>query len=253
MWLEKKDKFIIFEEEMDLIDIEKIKITKNLKNTIHFTDGKNEYNFNISKSTLLKRFHTIAVKEIDVKILENAFDTLKLIYESFKEKTWQVEQKEYVILPLYSSKTGKVEERSGLNQWNARGRERDPREVYIPVPVWIHKKFPDFFPDISKAFILHLPNGVELSSKMCQTQEVEINGKLINKGKGLMSNPNKTLGKWVLEDILETKEKELVTYEMLEELGIDSVEIRKIDDSNYEIDFKKLGSFQDFYYEIENK
>jgi hypothetical protein len=40
----------------------------------------------------------------------------------------------------------KVFERSGLNQWNARGRKRNESEVYIPIPKLIHDKFPNFFP-----------------------------------------------------------------------------------------------------------
>jgi len=33
-------------------------------------------------------------------------------------------------------------DKSGLNQWNARGRDRNPNEVYIPIPAEIHKNFP---------------------------------------------------------------------------------------------------------------
>ena len=43
---------------MDLIDIENISITAINNTTIHFTDGLHDYNFSISKSTLLKRFDT---------------------------------------------------------------------------------------------------------------------------------------------------------------------------------------------------
>ena len=38
----------------------------------------------------------------------------------------------------------------------------------------------------------------------------------------------------------------MVTYNMLLETGIDSVEVRKIDIENYEIDFKKVNSYYDF-------
>lgn len=64
--------------------------------------------------------------------------------------------------------------------------------------------------------------------------------------KGLMSNPNKTLGEWILREILKIKENVLVTYEMLEEIGIDSIEVRKLDNENYEVDFKKLNSYYNF-------
>ena len=39
-------------------------IDKKTDTTIHFTDTRHEYNFNISKSTLLKRFYTTEDKEI---------------------------------------------------------------------------------------------------------------------------------------------------------------------------------------------
>lgn len=82
---------------------------------------------------------------------------------------------------------------------------------------------------------------------MCQESKVKINGGTIDKGKGLMSNPNTDLGKWLLRDILKAKERELISYKMLEDIGIDSVEVRKIDKLNYEIDFKKLNSYQEFF------
>jgi len=242
----EKGKFIVFEENMDLIDLEKITLsTKKTKNTIQFTDGKNEYNFNISKSTLFKRFHTNPLEEFEVEISENVYEVLKKIQsvEILKEND---HLKTRIILPLYSDQSGKVEEKSGLNQWNAAGRKRGSNELYIPISTWIHHNFPDFFPDVTKDFNLHLPTGRVLSAKMCQKSEIEIKGKKVNKGKGLMSNPNKDLGKWILRDILELDEGTLVTYKMLEEIGIDSIEIEKIDIQNYKINFKHLGAFKEF-------
>lgn len=71
--------FGIYEENMDFIDIDKIKITNTTEKVLHFYDDKNEYNFNISKSTLYKRFDTTEGKfleRIDVKILEDPFKLL---------------------------------------------------------------------------------------------------------------------------------------------------------------------------------
>ncbi|MGL4982418.1 MAG: hypothetical protein ACRC4W_06170, partial [Treponemataceae bacterium] len=58
--------------------------------------------------------------------------------------------------------------------------------------------------------------------------------------------PNKDLGKWILRKVLQLKEGELVTYQKLEALGIDSVRIDKIDSVTYEINFAKTGSYQQF-------
>lgn len=249
------DRFLIFEETMNFINIEKINNVKLNKkaNSISFNDKTNDYNFNLSKSTLFKRFNTYNPIEVKVKILNDPYETLKNIFNEYKlDFTKTTEEKEFVILPLYSSKTGAVEQRSGLNQWNANGRARDNNEVYIPVPTLIHHHFPNFFPPNNKGihFNLHLPNGKSLHASMCQDSFININGVKVNKGKGLMSNPNKDLGLWILRDILKIPEGTLVTYSMLEEIGIDSVEIRKIDIENYEIDFKKLNSYDEFIEKI---
>lgn len=74
----------------------------------------------------------------------------------------------YVILPLFSERKKEVPEKSGLNQWNARGRTRDPNEVYIPVPILIYHKFPNFFPPREIQFSLCLPNGSSIQAKICQ-------------------------------------------------------------------------------------
>lgn len=66
------------------------------------------------------------------------------------------------------------------------------------------------------------------------------------RGKALMSNPNKALGKWILRDVLKIKEGTLVKMEMLEEVGIDSVKLTKKNDGYYYLDFRESGSFKLF-------
>ncbi|MGB7604615.1 MAG: hypothetical protein WBL93_03975 [Lutisporaceae bacterium] len=246
------NRFLIFEERMDLVDIQNIRNIQLVRNTILFEDGINQYNFNLSKSTLFKRFNTLNPQILDIRILNDPYETLRNLFEQLHGVIEEVTKTETIILPLYSMRSGEVEAKSGLNQWNAGGRYRNAREVYIPVPSWIHKKFPYFFPDINTTFNLHLPNNRTISAKMCQTYEMIIEGHIINKGKGLMSNPNTDLGEWILEDILRTDERQIVTKNNLNELDIDSVEVRKIDNQNYEIDFKRVGSFDDFVTEVEN-
>jgi len=124
-----------------------------------------------------------------------------------------------------------------FNLWNAsqKERKRHPNEVYIPIPGEINKNFPKFFPGRETAFSLILPNGKNMKSKVCQDNE-----------KALMSYSNKELGKWILRDVLNLKEGELLTYERLQILGIDSVRIDKIDNKIFEINFSKIGSYDDF-------
>jgi hypothetical protein len=237
--LRAKNKLSICEQEIPYICEEKIKITSSKGNTVFFNDEANEYMFNFSKSTLYKRFSLAKIQEIPVKIHD---DPYKILEENFEIIDCKSKQSCFIIdticLPLYSSKGNKkVPERSGLNQWNAGGRQRDSNEVYISIPKAVNKKFPNFFPQRGKKFILNFPNNLSLSLQagICQ-----------DGGKALMTNPNSALGKWLLRDVLELEEGKLLTYEMLEEAGIDSVQIDKFSDETYAINFKQLGAYEEF-------
>ena len=237
-----ENRFYIYEEPMDYIDTRNIQDIKKKQNSIWFNDGLHEYNFNISKSTLLKRFKTHQyMEEFEVKIFDNP---LEKIYQCFHENKNLLEIKNSIVdtvyLPLYG-KNRIVSKKSGLNQWNASGRKRDSNEIYIPIPAKVHKYSPNFFPPRDKPFLLHLPNGKILDVKVCQ-----------DNSKALMSNPNKALGKWLLRDVLRLKEGELLTYEKLQVIGIDSIQIDKIDNNNYKINFVSLGRFEEYLEQYES-
>ena len=234
--LRSENKFFIFEEDMPIIDLSALQEIKKQKNSIWFNDGNHEYNFNLSKSTLLKRFKTDSfLEEFDVEIFENPLSMIKECFQQKEEEKRGIAKLiDTVFLPLYGA--GKiVSEKSGLNQWNAAGRARDSNEIYIPIPAKVHKLAPDFFPPRDKNFMLKLPNATVLNVKVCQENS-----------KALMSNPNKALGKWLLRDVLNLKEDVLLTYEKLQTIGIDSVRIDKYDDGNYAIHFAALGSYEEF-------
>jgi hypothetical protein len=61
-----------------------------------------------------------------------------------------------------------------------------------------------------------------------------------------MSYPNKELGQWILRDVLNIKEGELLTYSKLQDIGIDSLRIDKLGQSNFEINFVQIGSYEKF-------
>lgn len=242
----KAGEIIVYETPAPLIDLAKIKNIKVKGGSIHFSDSSAEYSFNISKSTLYKRFITQNILfRIPVRILTDPFAEIeKLISDGLIFAPIKVMP--HVFLPLYSIKSTdgdikKVAEKSGLNQWNANGRRRDPNEIYIPVPVWIHRKFPNFFPARDKKFELGLPDRRSLNASLCQQGS-----------KALMSNPNSDLGKWLLRDIMNLKERELLTYEKLQTIGLDSVVIYKIDSEHYDIDFARIGSYEKFEAEQKN-
>ena len=231
-----ENKFYLYEESMDYIDINNIKGVKKKKNTIWFNDEVHEYSFNLSKSTLLKRFNTKKfLEEFEVDILANP---LEEIQKCFSDDTKFINGKfritDTVYLPLYG-KNKIVAPKSGLNIWNGKGRKRNPNEIEIRIPAKIHKYSPTFFPKRDTPFTLHLPNGETLKVKVCS-----------DNSKALMSNPNKALGKWLLRDVLGLKEEELLTYEKLETIGIDSIRLDKIDNENLKINFVSIGSFEKY-------
>lgn len=211
----------VFNTSYDKIDIDDIHEVKDKEKSLSFVSGGEFYNFNKSKSVLMKRFFLPKeYKYVPVEILE---DPLQLLSELLRKQTKELKKAclqkgvDYVVLPLYSTQKGiNVPEKSGLNQWNASGRKRDENEIYIPVPAKIHKEYPDFFPTRDEPFELQLPHGESLSAKICQQG-----------GKALMSNPNSALGEWILRKVLKKKPGELVTMEDLNRFGVDSVYIEK--------------------------
>lgn len=229
----------IYEFSMDTVDIKKIKNIKRVKSIIKFSDGLNEYSFNLSKSTLSKRFICKkSIADISIDILAEPYDSLLSLQSSSQNLLTQPTGYPFVYLPLYAPSSADLEpgKGSGINYWNANGRKRKPNELYIPIPSWIHKKFKGFFPNNNKnKFNLILPNKQVLNAKMCQGGQ-----------KGLMSNPNKELGQWILRDVLKVQECTLIDRAYLNKIGIDSVIIFKISDSEYKIDFASIGKFEEF-------
>lgn len=236
----KRNKIMVYETPMDLVDISGISSVNTKQNIISFKDGVNEYSFNVTKSTLYKRFSlSDALLEFDVSILDDPFDTLErfIAEEKAEEMTGVGSEREHIFLPLYSIKHGEkvVMLKSGLNQWNAGGRKRDLSEVYIPIPAVVRNKYPDFFPPRDTHFTLLLPNKEEMVAKVCQ-----------DGSKALMSKRNANLGQWLLRGVLNLQEGELLTYEKLQKIGLDSVVIYKNGEGSYDIDFTKEGSYESF-------
>lgn len=227
--IRNKSGFHFYEEPMDKIDIENIRVTSITESSIIFTDELHEYNFNISKSVLQKRFNTDEYFDsIAVQVATNPFDVLRKGIGSIVTIT----ENETAIIPLYSVKGGikMVFPKSGLNQWNGGGRPRSLDEVYIPFNKDIRDKYADFFPDRNTAFEVTLPNGKRISMKVCQ-----------DNGKALSSNPNSELGEWLLREVLRLDINEILTYDKLEEIGIDSVVFEKNQLGEYKLDFVKMA------------
>ena len=132
------DKIHLFETPLAKIDMDAVKTIRYTASSLLFSDDSFSYNFNFSKSVLLKRFvfeEQKALISIPIQIIEDPLDYLLLRMKdsSLEEKHTQnckVAGLNYVYLPLYSEKEGKVPLKSGLNQWNASGRPRHEDELY---------------------------------------------------------------------------------------------------------------------------
>ncbi len=223
-------KFYLVETPMDTIDINNIKILDKNSKSVKFKDEKNEYSFLYSKNTLFKKFDlNNSLLEIPINIIEDPYTFLKeeLLGRITELRKLEINT-ESVIIPLYSEKNGEkiVCEKSGLNLWNASGRKRNFNEVELRIRSNFYKEHPNFFPNKDTPFNVELPNGRTISMRVCQSN-----------GKAIMSNPNKDLGEWILRDVLQLKEGELLTYKKLKELGIDSIIFSK--GEKYSINFIK--------------
>ena len=193
-----------------------------------------------------------SLEELPIKMFDNPSASITDLYESKfgkivldqpnQEDDLEVELKEYlpdnsylkdtILLPLYSLK-GKscnykryVPEKSGINQWNAGGRKRHPREVYIPVPSYIYKEHPGFFPPRTETFDLEIPGGKRLKAKICQSND-----------KALMTDPNNALGFWLLDGVFQQPAGKLLTYDDMERFHINAVRISKTKEGLYYINF----------------
>ncbi len=245
-------------------------------NGIYFTDGFSNYSYSTAKNVLMKQFvFDRGLNFIPIEILPDPLGGLEerfamwstsktlnsspstdfvpgtFVSENASDPDELVPGVDYVVLPLYrmSGQEKEVPAKSGVNQWNAAGRDRKLGESYVPIPRIIHERFPDFFPGRDVSFMLKLPNRQEIvQAKVCQ-----------DGSKALMTNPNYLLGEWLIGVIRPSLEREMfqsaprnlspITYADFMKIGKDSVRVVRLkteDSLNYEIEFAPLGSFNEF-------
>ncbi len=235
----------IIECVFNYIDINNISVIddRGNENNTYFTDGKHIYHFSSSKNTLYMIFDNYTVlDEFEVEIMTDPYSFLMNLAipmnatEFLEQKSLDYSNMLCLRLYSYSKAQGKfVAPKSGLNQWNASGRTRNANEIYIPYPAEDRKNSKDFFPSRDTIFDLLMPNGSTIPAKVCQEN-----------GKAIMSNPNKVLGEWLLRSVFEIPENTIITYEMLEKFGIDSVIFTKLGNLEYKIDFAEIGTYEDY-------
>ncbi len=234
--------------------------------TLHFTDGQNRYMFHSGKNTLYKDFDLslhVTTPVLRVAIITDVFAKLMAFFSAdssgpSKQQKSSVPitsnssatspDENYVILPLYSTRSHQVAEKSGINQWNAGGRVRTFGESYIPVPAAVHKVAPNFFPSKNEKFELVIPTGKTVTAKICQAG-----------GKALMADPNKDLLEWlysVIDGNMERAKDRLAKrqpyqYADLVEIGKDCVKVQLLEESprRYKVEFADLGAYDEFILE----
>lgn len=237
----------LFDATYHQLDVEGISQVRATEAGVKFLLGGDAYTFNLSKSTLYRTFILPATaSHLPVTLVDDPFELLLQLRQEVSESaTHQPEREKLpsVILPLYSTGAKlykEVPERSGLNQWNARGRRRSYGEVYIPIPSAVHRLCPGFFPPRDEPFQLKIPTGEVLSAKVCQSG-----------GKALMTNPNDAMSDWLLRRLFRLQEGELLTRDHLLRLCFDSVRVTSLGmtedgQRSYAIDKAPMDSYQTF-------
>lgn len=275
-----KGSFTINECAYPLIDLNRLGNFNKSKTAFTWSDGNKDYKYTFGDSQIWQKFdsnkyQSILLKTFDVKIIDDPFSFLLEAYLKLIDKPQAVEEDIIeAYLPLYSFNSKEVEEKSGLNAWNAAPKNKNsniPRplnEVYIPIPKEFHNLNPHFFtkdilsvieirnqlkgtkqakPEVR--FHLILPNGKKIPALLTgdnmknfqsgSNTEYDENGKRYGQD---------ALGQWLLVDVLGLKERKQVTREWLEKKGTDSVRLwrKKGDFSIIYIDFAPIGAFETF-------
>ena len=241
----------IVESDYRMIDIDSIKNAHREKSGFSFNANGKQYKFYESKSVLLEEFDASPIhilKKIPIVQYKDPYDLLAHISLNDLHQKQADDVKSVIYLPIYSDSTYKVEEKSGFNAWNAAPKTKGsdkPRpdfEAYIPVPIWIHHVFPNFFGfdalndeerKGNNNFKLHLPSGEIIDAIVTQQN-----------GKSLQTNPQSILGKWILNEVFGLQAKQLLTRKRLDLLGVDSFKITKIDNQNFKIDLADTYDFE---------
>ncbi|WP_263603450.1 restriction endonuclease PLD domain-containing protein [Chryseobacterium sp. PET-29] len=274
-----KGLFSIHECSYPLIDVSNITTVSSNDSGIVWSDGLKEYKYTFGDSQIWQRFdsdkyNTLLLNRFDIKIIEDPFSFLLKAYlqltETIEKKNTAEEFVE-IYLPLYSYKSKEVEEKSGLNAWNAAPKNkgsntlRPLNEIYIPIPIDFHQKFGNFFcPDILKIieerkisrvlrpevrFHLALPDGRTIPALLTGDNLKNFqSGSLTERDQFGNIYGQSALGQWLLVDVLGLKSRTLVTKDWLEKKGTDSVRLwrKKQDYSLIHIDFAPVGAFEAF-------
>jgi len=158
--------------------------------------------------------------------IERQNDTLEIQagIEVTHTKTANLQNLEYVDLPLLLQNDTAIQERAVLN-WGQRGNQ-EPNQAYIPVSARVHQQDPDFFTPLEQPFTLITDDGQQLICTMAQQNRKAIQ----------TSENNSIMGRYFKERLgvpfgARVDVQDVVDY------GRTSVRIYKIDSETYFKDF----------------
>ena len=150
-----KGSFTINECAYPLVDLNNLRDFYLEKSSISWSDGIKQYKYTFADSQILQKFDIEEQETFEIQIIQDPFEFLLNAYQEFISPLACVQEQQNeiveVYLPLYSYETKEIAEKSGLNSWNAAPKNKGsntPRplnEIYIPIPIEFHRKYPDFF------------------------------------------------------------------------------------------------------------
>jgi hypothetical protein len=129
---------------------------------------------------------------------------------------------EHIIVPLYSRKTGEVQNHAGLNWGHRDNYKREPNQAYIQLPPSVYKS--DFFPPAPQCFNVVTDDN---KSFLCRRAEKSKEGQTIHTPQN-----NSFLGEY-FRNRLELANGAFVTRQDLKRYGREDVEFYKIGDEYY--------------------
>jgi hypothetical protein len=138
--------------------------------------------------------------------------------------------REFVTLSLVMEKRGReVHNRSGLNWGQRPGRE--PNQAYVPIASITHKENPEFFPDRKHEFSVITDDGESFICVVAQDNDKALES----------SHDNSILGKYFRKRLNIPLGGKVETYHLYQ-YGRDSIDLYKIDDNTFYLDFSQRSS-----------
>lgn len=253
-----RGRFLLYELPYEKIDINKISLVPDSRSRLAFTDGKSEYSWNKTKSTLSMKFSLLDPGRTVIAMTMSSEEILKSL-EYLAPAPLDpnaIAGRDYWILPLFSPRgsrgTGdKVKPKSGINLRLASeiSRKRRPLEFELQIPDDLRRKFPLFLPWSPKATPISnftLPGGQTVEGKRTGQE-----GKQLTFG----GSDQKTVADWLFSSVSSNqmtlwKKREPFSYSHLEKAGFDSIRIDKFN-NGYRLSTAELGTYYRFLEEIQ--